>query len=73
MEDPSFVRLVSPRLLLRRGHGHATEAVRAVVQYAFTRLAMYRLCAQMDARNVRAQRLLERLSFRREGEFREAV
>jgi RimJ/RimL family protein N-acetyltransferase len=52
-----------------QGQGYATEAVGAVVQYAFTQLAMQRVFARTDARNLRAQRLLERLGFGREGEM----
>jgi RimJ/RimL family protein N-acetyltransferase len=55
------------------GQGYATEAVRAVVQYAFRHLAMHRVFSRTDARNVRAQRLLERIGFRLEGEFREST
>jgi RimJ/RimL family protein N-acetyltransferase len=56
-----------------QGQGYATEAVRAVVQYAFVQLAMRRVFSRTDARNLRAQRLLERLGFRREGELVESV
>jgi len=56
-----------------QGQGYATEAVRAVVQYAFANLAMHRVFSRTDARNSRAQRLLERVGFRREGELRESV
>ena len=56
-----------------QGHGYATEAVRCVVGCAFARLAMHRVFSLTDARNDRAQRLLERLAFRREGELREST
>jgi len=56
-----------------QGQGYATEAVRAVVQYGFEKLAMHRVFSQTDARNLRARRLLERLGFRREGELREST
>jgi RimJ/RimL family protein N-acetyltransferase len=49
-----------------QGRGYATEAVRRVLQYAFGRLALQRVIARTDLRNVRAQRLLERVGFRRE-------
>lgn len=48
-------------------HGYASEALSYVVGYAFTTLEMQRVFSIIDARNERAQRLLERLSFRREG------
>jgi aminoglycoside 6'-N-acetyltransferase len=54
-----------------QGQGYATEAVRAVVQYGFGKLAMHRVFSRTDARNLRSQRLLERLGFRLEGELRE--
>jgi RimJ/RimL family protein N-acetyltransferase len=54
-----------------QGQGYATEAVRAVVQYAFGQLAIHRVFSRTDARNLRAQRLLERIGFRQESEFRE--
>jgi RimJ/RimL family protein N-acetyltransferase len=53
--------------------GLATEAVGAVVRYAFEQLALHRVFSQTDVRNIRAQRLLERLAFRREGELREST
>jgi RimJ/RimL family protein N-acetyltransferase len=56
-----------------QGQGYATEALRAVMQYAFEKLAMHRVSSRTDARNLRAQRLLERLGFRPEGELRESL
>jgi aminoglycoside 6'-N-acetyltransferase len=53
--------------------GYAAEAVAAVLDYAFGRLAMQRVFSITDARNLRAQRLLERLGFRREVEFRDST
>jgi RimJ/RimL family protein N-acetyltransferase len=49
--------------------GYASEAVRCILGYAFTTLDMHRLFAMTDTRNERAQRLLERVGFRREGHF----
>ena len=48
-----------------RGQGFATEAVGAMVDWLFAR-GRHRLVAQTDMRNIAAQRLLERLRFRRE-------
>jgi len=48
-----------------RGQGLATEAVGAMVERLFAR-GRHRLIAQTDMRNLAAQRLLERLRFRRE-------
>lgn len=57
----------------RQGSGYASEAVGAVVDYAFGTLALHRIVALTDARNRPAQELLERLGFRCEGELRESV
>jgi aminoglycoside 6'-N-acetyltransferase len=56
-----------------QGQGYATEAVRAVVQYAFGQLAIHGVFSRTDARNLQAQRLLERIGFRQESEFREST
>ncbi len=53
--------------------GYASEAVQCVIGYAFTTLDMHRLFATTDTRNERAQRLLERVGFRREGHFVEGA
>ena len=57
----------------RQRRGFAREAVTAVVDYAFGRLAMHRVFSITDARNLGAQRLLERLGFRRELDFRDST
>ena len=49
-----------------RGQGLAQESVGALVEALFAR-GRHRLIAQTDGRNLAAQRLLERLRFRREG------
>jgi aminoglycoside 6'-N-acetyltransferase len=56
-----------------QGRGYAAEAVERVVGYAFEQLAMHRIFSLTDTRNLRAQRLLERIGFRKEGELRENV
>lgn len=53
------------------GRGYATEAVAALVAFAFDSLGMRRLEADVDPRNDRSIRVLERLGFRREGVQRE--
>jgi RimJ/RimL family protein N-acetyltransferase len=53
------------------GHGYAVEAVAAVVDHAFGELDLNRLEADLDPRNERSARLLERLGFRREGLLRD--
>jgi RimJ/RimL family protein N-acetyltransferase len=56
-----------------QGRGYATEAVRALLEYAFARLELHRVFAFTDRRNVPAQRLFSRLGFRREGELVESA
>ena len=52
-----------------QGRGLATEAVSALLDWAFPALALHRVFALVDLRNAPAQRLLDRLGFRREGVF----
>jgi [ribosomal protein S5]-alanine N-acetyltransferase len=53
------------------GRGVATEAVSALIAFCFEQLELHRLEADVDPRNERSLRLLERLGFRREGLLRE--
>ena len=53
------------------GQGYATEAGRAIVDWAFTALDLNRLQAEADTRNHASARVLEKLGFRREGTLRE--
>jgi aminoglycoside 6'-N-acetyltransferase len=71
--DPRQAELGFTLASAQQGQGYAGEAVGAVVQYAFQQLAMHRVFARTDSRNHRAQRLLTRIGFRLEGEFRESV
>lgn len=52
-----------------QGRGFAREAGGALLGYAFGVLRLRRIIAITDERNRRAQALLERLGFRREGHF----
>lgn len=52
-----------------QGRGLATEAVRAVVDFAFDTLHLHRMIATMDCRNARSMALTERLGMTREGHF----
>jgi RimJ/RimL family protein N-acetyltransferase len=54
-----------------RGQGLAGEAAGALVDLLFAR-GRYRLIAQTDMRNISAQKLLERLRFRREAVYRQS-
>lgn len=53
------------------GHGYATEAARALLQWAFDTLDLNRVQAEADTRNVASARVLERIGFVREGTLRE--
>ena len=53
------------------GHGYATEAARALLQWAFDTLDLNRVQAEADTRNHASARVLEKLGFVREGTLRE--
>lgn len=53
------------------GHGYATEAARALLQWAFDTLDLNRVQAEADTRNAASARVLEKLGFLREGTLRE--
>ncbi len=55
-----------------QGQGLASEAVTAIIDYAFTELGLHRIAAITDVRNSGSINLLERLGFRREGQTRQA-
>jgi RimJ/RimL family protein N-acetyltransferase len=51
--------------------GYMREGVRALLGFAFEELALHRLEADVDPRNVASVKMLEQLGFRREGYLRE--
>jgi RimJ/RimL family protein N-acetyltransferase len=53
------------------GQGYATEAARALLQWAFDTLDLNRVQAETDTRNAASARVLEKLGFVREGTLRE--
>ncbi len=53
------------------GHGYATEAAHAVLQWAFDTLDLNRVQAEADTRNLASVRVLEKIGFVREGMLRE--
>jgi RimJ/RimL family protein N-acetyltransferase len=60
--------------ILRRDHwgqGYMSEATRALLRFAFEKLDLHRVEADVDPRNEASIRLLERLGFQREGYLRE--
>jgi RimJ/RimL family protein N-acetyltransferase len=61
--------------ILRRdlwGQGLAAEALGAIVDWGFSRLALHSTEAQLDRENVGSQRTLERVGFVREGCLRQS-
>ena len=65
---PELVSIVHERYW---GNGYALEATRLVVEHAFGVMALRRLEADVDPRNLASLRLLDRLGFAREGLLRE--
>lgn len=53
------------------GQGFATEAARALLQWAFDTLDLNRVQAEADTRNIASGRVLEKLGFIHEGTLRE--
>jgi ribosomal-protein-alanine N-acetyltransferase len=53
------------------GMGYMEEALQAVIGYGFGKMDLHRIEADVDPRNLRSIRLLERLGFQKEGYLRE--
>ncbi|SDG64470.1 Protein N-acetyltransferase, RimJ/RimL family [Lentzea fradiae] len=53
------------------GHGYATEAAHALLQWAFDTLDLNRVQAETDTRNLASANVLQKLGFVREGTLRE--
>ena len=58
---------------LQQGKGYGTEALKALLGYAFGTLGMHRVIAVTDDQNTPASALLERVGMRREAHFLENV
>jgi RimJ/RimL family protein N-acetyltransferase len=56
-----------------QGKGFAFEAVSALLEYTFKKLALHRVVAITDCENADSIRLLERLGMRREGHFLQSI
>ncbi|HEX3269392.1 MAG TPA: GNAT family protein [Ktedonobacterales bacterium] len=56
-----------------QGHGFATEAVAALLTWAFPTFDLHRVIAITDVKNTASVALLERLGLRREAHFRENI
>lgn len=60
-DDPATADIGYTLMTAQQGRGLASEAVRAVGEYAFTRLGLARLRATVDGRNLRSLALARRL------------
>lgn len=56
-----------------RGQGYGTDALRAVLRYAFHEMNMERVGLNVNENNARAIRAYEKVGFRREGAMRRAL
>jgi RimJ/RimL family protein N-acetyltransferase len=54
-----------------QGHGYATEAAKALLQFGFEGAELHRIYARCDARNAASWHVMERLGMRREAHFRD--
>lgn len=54
-----------------QGKGYAYESTKGMLDYAFSRLGVRRIFAQINARNEKSVRLAERLKMRKEAVFSE--
>jgi RimJ/RimL family protein N-acetyltransferase len=68
-DQPRQVEIGFTLAIEHQGRGYATEAVAALLDYAFGKLDKHRAVAIIDTRNSRAARVLERVGMRREGHF----
>jgi ribosomal-protein-alanine N-acetyltransferase len=55
------------------GKGYATEAARALLEYAFEELELHRVIATCQPENVPSDRVMVKLGMRREGHFRRCI
>jgi ribosomal-protein-alanine N-acetyltransferase len=53
------------------GQGIMTEALRAVLEYGFEKMALNRIQAIIDSENARSLKLVHRLGFKKEGVLRQ--
>ena len=52
-----------------QGNGYAVEAVKAVINYAFTVFKKHRITASVDPDNIKSIKLLQKIGFRKEAHF----
>ena len=56
-----------------RGHGYATEAAQAALQFGFAELRLHRVIATCQPENAASSRVMEKLGMRREGYFKKCI
>lgn len=54
-----------------QGKGYACESIIGMLKYAFSSLGVRRICAEIDTRNEKSIRLVEKVGMRREAEHKE--
>lgn len=54
-----------------RGQGYGTDAVKAMVNYAFSELRIHCIYARLNEHNIISQKLFEKCGFAREGRLRD--
>jgi RimJ/RimL family protein N-acetyltransferase len=54
-----------------QGHGYATEAAEAILQFGFGELDLYWIISFCDVRNVASSRLMERLGMQQIAQFKQ--
>ena len=53
--------------------GYATESLKAVIEYGFSKMNIHRIIAHCNPKNVSSWKLLERVNMIREGKLRENI
>ena len=53
-----------------QGNGYAYEAVKAIINYAFSKWKKHRIIASVDPDNIQSIKFLERIGFRKEAHFK---
>lgn len=54
-----------------QGHGYASEAARAMLEFGFHDMDLHRICGVCDERNQRSRRLMERIGMQQEALLRQ--
>ena len=55
------------------GHGYATEAAYALLEYGFDVLKLHRIIATCQPENIASYRVMEKIGMRREGHFQKCI